>query len=77
MSDLNQWHESRLPVDDQQVLVRTRHVPEGWNWEICIGETTHPGTGAVLATQEAAMSAALHEAAVQVRRHAPLTGDRS
>lgn len=68
MSDLNQWHESTLPVDGTQVLVRTRHLAEGWDWEIRIGKETHSCTSGLLPTQEAAMSAALHEAAVRVHR---------
>jgi hypothetical protein len=71
MSDLNQWHESTLPVDGKLVLVRTRHLPEGWDWEIRIDKETHPSPSGILPTQEAAMSAALHEAAVQVRRQVP------
>lgn len=68
MSDLNQWHESTLPVADKQVLVRTRHLPEGWDWEIRIDKQIHACPSGILPTQEAAMSAALHEAAVRVRQ---------
>lgn len=65
MSDCTQWHESTIPMDGQQVRVRTRHLPDGWDWQVQMGDLSVPNKGGLSATQERAISAALHEAAAQ------------
>jgi hypothetical protein len=66
MSDRTNWHESTIPMDGQQLLVRTRHLPDGWDWQVRLGdESVSNSTGLLADTQERAISAAIHEAAAR------------
>lgn len=63
MNDRTQWHESALPMDGRQIIVRTRHLPDGWDWQVQMDEESLSNEGGLSDTQERAISAALHEAA--------------
>jgi hypothetical protein len=66
MSDRTNWHESTIPMDGQQLLVRTRHLPDGWDWQVRLGDESVSNNSGLLAdTQERAISAAIHEAAAR------------
>lgn len=65
MNDRTQWHESSIPMDGRQLRVRTRHLPDGWDWEVMIGDDPVTNPSGLADTQERAISAALHEAAVR------------
>lgn len=66
MSDRTNWHESTIPMDGQQLLVRTRHLPDGWDWQVRLGDEDVSNSSGLLAdTQERAISAAIHEAAAR------------
>lgn len=66
MSDRTQWHQSTIPMDGQQLVIRTRHLPDGWDWQVQMGEQSLSNSSGLAATQERAISAALHEAATRV-----------
>ncbi|KQV90150.1 hypothetical protein [Rhizobacter sp. Root1221] len=63
MTERTQWHESTIPMDGQQILIRTRHLPNGWDWQVRMGEEDLDNPAGLADTQERAISAALHEAA--------------
>ena len=63
MTDRTQWHESSIPMDGQQILIRTRRLPLGWDWQVRIGDEDLDNPAGLAETQERAISAALHEAA--------------
>jgi hypothetical protein len=65
MNDRSQWHESAIPMDGQQLLVRTRHLPEGWDWQLQMGTESVQNSAGLADTQERAISAAIHEAAAR------------
>lgn len=63
MTDRTQWHESSIPMDGQQILIRTRRLPTGWDWQVRMGNEDLVNPAGLSETQERAISAALHEAA--------------
>lgn len=65
MSDRTNWHESTIPIDGQQMLVRTRHLPDGWDWQVRLGDECVSNPSGLADTQERAISAAIHEAAAR------------
>jgi len=65
MTDRTQWHETSIPMDGRQLLVRTRHLPDGWDWQVRIGDESVSNSGGLADTQERAVTAALHEAAAR------------
>ena len=65
MNDRTQWHESTIPMDGQQIVIRTRHLPDGWDWQVRMGNQDLSNPDGLSTTQERAISAALHEAAAR------------
>jgi hypothetical protein len=53
-------------MDGRQIIVRTRHLPDGWDWQVQMDEESLSNEGGLSDTQERAISAALHEAASRI-----------